>query len=64
MGRTPLLWREAERFEVVEPGEKKAPGRPYCRFSIFKEGLQERKGDKGRLSTGPVAIGQKVRVLN
>ena len=34
---TPLLWGKAERVGVVQPGEEKAPGRPYCSLSIQKE---------------------------
>jgi len=36
---TPLLGGKAERVGVVQPGEGKAPGRPYCGLSALKEGL-------------------------
>ena len=35
----PLLWGQAERVGVVQPGEKKAPGRPCCGLSVLKGGL-------------------------
>jgi len=38
----PLLWGEAER--IVQPGEEKAVGRPYCGFSALNGGLWERWG--------------------
>ncbi|KAK4822099.1 hypothetical protein QYF61_009799 [Mycteria americana] len=36
---TPLLCGKAERVGVVELGGEKAPGRPYCGFSILTGGL-------------------------
>ncbi|GAB0205380.1 mitochondrial enolase superfamily member 1 [Grus japonensis] len=36
---TPLLRGRAERVGVVQPGEKKALGRPYCGLPILKAGL-------------------------
>ena len=39
-----LSYDERPRVGVVQPGEKKAPGRPYCCLSVLKEGLQERWG--------------------
>ena len=35
----PLLWGKAEGVGVVQPGEEKALGRPYCSFSVVKGGL-------------------------
>ncbi|GAB0180991.1 hypothetical protein GRJ2_000564400 [Grus japonensis] len=46
----PLLWRQAERVGLVQPGEEKAAGRPQSPFQSPK-GLQESwrgAGDKGR----------------
>ena len=37
----PLLWRQAERVGVVQPGEEKASGRPYSSLSVPKGDLQE-----------------------
>jgi len=36
---TPLLQEKAETVVVAQPGVKKALGRPYCGFSVHKEGL-------------------------
>jgi len=36
---TPLLRGKAERVGAVQPGEEKAPGRPYCGLSVLKGGL-------------------------
>ena len=36
---TPLLGGKAERVGVVQPGEEKALGRPYCSLSVLKGGL-------------------------
>ena len=35
----PLLGGKAERVGTVEPGEEKAPGRPYGGLSVLKGGL-------------------------
>ena len=32
----PLLWRQAERVGVVQPGEEEAPGRPYSSLPVPK----------------------------
>ena len=37
--RTPVLCIKAERVGVFQPGEVKAPGRPYCGLSALKAGL-------------------------
>ena len=29
-------WEAAERVRVIQPGEEKGPGRPYCSLSIYK----------------------------
>ena len=34
-----LLRGQAERVGVVQPGEEKAAGRPYCGLSVPKGGL-------------------------
>ena len=36
------LWWRAERIGVVQPGEKKSPGKPYCGLSISQGGLWEK----------------------
>jgi len=36
---TPLLLRKAERIGVVQLGEKKALGRPYCSLPVLKWSL-------------------------
>lgn len=38
----PHLWRQAERTEVVQPGEEKALSRPYRRLLVLKQGLHDR----------------------
>ena len=35
----PLLWGKAERVWAVQPGEEKAPGRPYSSLPVLKGGL-------------------------
>ena len=35
----PLLRGKAERVEAVQPGEEKAPGRPYSSLPVLKGGL-------------------------
>ena len=40
-----LLWEKAERVGAVQPGEEKAPGRPYCNLPVFK-GAYNKDGDK------------------
>ncbi|PKU45233.1 hypothetical protein llap_4460 [Limosa lapponica baueri] len=37
----PFLGRQAERVGVVQPGEEKAPGRPYSGLPVPEGGLQE-----------------------
>jgi len=39
-----LSCEERLRVGAVQPGEEKAPGRPYCGLSVLKGGLQERRG--------------------
>jgi len=51
-----------ERVGVVQPGEERAPGRPYCGLSVSEGGLKERRG-KISLER-PVVLGQGVMVLN
>ena len=43
-GGAPLLRGQAEKDGVVQPGEEKGLGRPYCGLSVLKGGLQERGG--------------------
>ena len=38
---TPLLRGQAERVGTVQPGEEKAPGRPYSSLPVPEGGLQE-----------------------
>ena len=38
-----LLRGKAERVGVVQPGEEKAAGRPYCSLPVPEWGLQERR---------------------
>jgi len=40
--RTSFLWGKAGRVGAVQPGEEKAPGRPYCSLSVLNGGLKER----------------------
>jgi len=37
--KAPLLQGQAERAEVVQPGEEKAAGRPYSSLSVPEGGL-------------------------
>jgi len=41
-----LLWGEAERVGVIQPGEEKAAGRPYFSISILKETTSKKDGDR------------------
>lgn len=41
----PLLWGKAERVGVVQPGEERAPGRPYC--SLFTKACSDRTRSNG-----------------
>jgi len=41
----PLLGGQAERVGVVQPGEEKAPGRPYCGFQYLK-GVYKKDGER------------------
>ncbi|KAK4822133.1 LOW QUALITY PROTEIN: hypothetical protein QYF61_010256 [Mycteria americana] len=43
-GMEHLSYEERLRVVVVQPGEEKALGRPYCSLSVLKGGLQERGG--------------------
>jgi len=36
---TSLPWGKAERVGIVQPGEEKAPGRPYCGLPVLNGGL-------------------------
>lgn len=38
-GGTSLHWGQAERVGIVQPGEEKALGKPYCSLSIYKGDL-------------------------
>ena len=56
---TPLLWWKAERVGAVQPGQEKAPGRPYCGLSVPEEtykkagkGLFTRTWSDGTRSNG------------
>ena len=42
-GGAPLLWGQAQRVGVVQPGEEKTPRRP-CSISVLKGGLEQRWG--------------------
>lgn len=44
MAEGPFLWRKVESVGLVQTGVKKAPGRPHCIWSIWRE-LTNRKGD-------------------
>ena len=57
----PLLRGQAERAGAVQPGEEKAPGRPYCSLPVLK-GAHRKMGTG--FSAGPVAIAQGIMVLN
>ena len=35
----PLLRRQAEGTELVQPEKEEAAGKPHCSFSVFKESL-------------------------
>lgn len=37
-----LMMRKAERVGIIQPGEAKAPGSPYCGLSIHKRNLYKR----------------------
>jgi len=37
---------QAETVGTVQPGEEKAPGRPYDGLSVLKGGLEERGGQR------------------
>lgn len=39
--RTPFLWTQSKRVEVVQPGEVKGLGRLYCGVPVHKEGLKK-----------------------
>jgi len=41
--RTPHLWGKAERVGVIQPGEEKCLGRPYCGLSVLKGIFWERR---------------------
>jgi len=41
---TPLLRGQDARVRAVQPGEGKAPGRPYCGLSVSRGSLYERWG--------------------
>ncbi|GAB0186763.1 cAMP-dependent protein kinase inhibitor alpha [Grus japonensis] len=55
-----LSHEERPRAGLVQPGEEKALGRPYCGLSILKGGRKMGTG----FSAGPVVIGQGVTALN
>jgi len=55
---TPLLRGKADTVEAVEPGEKKAPGRPYCSLSVLKRNMGT------DFLVGPVVITQRAMALN
>ena len=57
----PILLGKAEGVGAVQPGEKKAPGRPYSSLSVPEGGLYERWGKY--FSAGLVAIGRGAMVL-
>jgi len=52
-GGAPLLWGKAERAGAVQPGEEKAPGRPYSGVSVLKRQLPRKMGTD--FLAGPVA---------
>ena len=56
-----LPYEDRLRVGVVQPGEEKAPGRPYSGLPVLKGGY--RKDGEGLLS-GSVVMGQGVMVLN
>lgn len=68
--------KKSERNEFIWTGEERASGRPYCSFSIYKEGIRERKlNPKKKLNKIkpnkqtiflliPLVRGQEVTVLN
>jgi len=58
----PLRRGQAERVGALQPGEEKAPGRPYCGLPVLKRGLIRKMGTA--FLVGPVAIAQGVMVLN
>jgi len=58
----PLLCGKAVRVGAVQPGEEKAPGRPYCGLSVLEEGFIRKTGTN--VLAGPVVTGQGVMVLN
>ncbi|PKU45669.1 rna-directed dna polymerase from mobile element jockey- hypothetical protein [Limosa lapponica baueri] len=37
----PVLWRQVERVVVVQPGQEKAPGRPYSNLPVPKEAYRK-----------------------
>jgi len=39
-----LSYKQAERAELVQPGEEKAPGKPYSDLPVLRKGLQKRRG--------------------
>ena len=39
-----LIWGQAEKAGVLQPGEKKTLGRPYSNLLVATEDLQERWG--------------------
>ena len=41
---TTLLGGKAGRAGAAQPGEEKAPRRPYCGLSVLRGGLEERRG--------------------
>ena len=58
----PLLWGNAERDGVVQPGEENAPGRPYCSLSVLTGGLirkMETKFLARPIATGVMGLNQK-----
>jgi len=57
-----LSYEERLRVGVIQPGEVKAAGRPYCSLSVLKGGLI-RKLERDFLQ-GHVGIGQGVMTLN
>jgi len=61
-GRDNLSYEERLRAGAVQPGEEKAPRRPYCGLFSSERGLIRTMGT-GFL-VRPVAIGQGVMVLN
>lgn len=45
MTGAPLLWEQAERVGIVQPGEKKAPERPKSPFQYLKGATEELERD-------------------